>query len=460
MQKYELIAIKLAQIKPCYLFILILNNKKCLGIIFVYLYTKFSLKMSSKFKQTIVFLFFPLIILSQVKEINPPNYIKTIAFKSNTKESQLPILKLGEYLVLEFDALNGNEEDYYYQIEHFNFDWTPSILVKSEYMDGFDNQRIRDYENSLNTYQIYSHYKLTIPNTQTKGLKVSGNYMLSVFNDDDELMFSRKFMIYENKTNVGVSIKRSRDIQFIEEKQRVDIVISSNDMQLNNPKQNVKTLVIQNNNLNTAISDLKPQYTIGNKLIYKYDTESSFWGGNEYLYFENKDIRAANIGVQQVELQDLYHNYLFANTVRASKPYTYNPDINGNYLVTNVDADDPSIEADYVWVHFSLIANKAIKDKSIHIYGNFNNYAIDESTKMTYDDYNQVFTNALLLKQGFYNYKYVIVNNSDNIEEGAISGNYYQTENNYKVVVYYRDLGTRYDKIIGLGEGSSVNISN
>ncbi len=460
MQKYELIAIKLAQIKPCYLFILILNNKKCLGIIFVYLYTKFSLKMSSKFKQTIVFLFFPLIILSQVKEINPPDYIKTIAFKSNTKESQLPILKLGEYLVLEFDALNGNEEDYYYQIEHFNFDWTPSILVKSEYMDGFDNQRIRDYENSLNTYQIYSHYKLTIPNTQTKGLKVSGNYMLSVFNDDDELMFSRKFMIYENKTNVGVSIKRSRDIQFIEEKQRVDIVISSNDMQLNNPKQNVKTLVIQNNNLNTAISDLKPQYTIGNKLIYKYDTESSFWGGNEYLYFENKDIRAANIGVQQVELQDLYHNYLFANTVRASKPYTYNPDINGNYLVTNVDADDPSIEADYVWVHFSLIANKAIKDKSIHIYGNFNNYAIDESTKMTYDDYNQVFTNALLLKQGFYNYKYVIVNNSDNIEEGTISGNYYQTENNYKVVVYYRDLGTRYDKIIGLGEGSSVNISN
>ncbi|WP_034041313.1 DUF5103 domain-containing protein [Wocania ichthyoenteri] len=415
--------------------------------------------MPSKFKQTIVFLFFPLIILSQVKEVNPPDYIKTIAFKSNTKESQLPILKLGAYLVLEFDALNGNEEDFYYKIEHFNFDWTPSILVKSEYMDGFDNQRIRDYENSLNTYQIYSHYKLAIPNTQTKGLKVSGNYMLSVFNDDDELVFSRKFMIYEDKTNVGISIKRSRDIQFIEEKQRVDIVISAKNMQFNNPKQNVKTLVIQNNNLNTAISDLKPQYTIGNKLIYKYDTESSFWGGNEYLYFENKDIRAANIGVQQIDLQDLYHNYLFTNTERASKPYTYNPDINGNYLVTNIDADDPSIEADYVWVHFSLIANDTLKDKSVHIYGNFNNYAIDESTKMTYDEYNQVFTNAQLLKQGFYNYKYVVVE-KDTLNEGAISGNFYQTENNYKVIVYYRDLGARYDKIIGLGEGNSVNISN
>jgi len=161
--------------------------------------------------------------------------------------------------------------------------------------------------------------------------------MLSIFNDDDELVFSRKFMIYEDKSNVGVSIKRSRDVQFIEEKQRVDIVILSNSMQFNNPKQNVKTLVVQNNNLNTAIQDLKPQYTIGNKLIYKYDTESSFWGGNEYLYFENKDIRAANIGVQFIDLQELYHGYLFTNASRKDRPYTYNPDINGNFLIINIE---------------------------------------------------------------------------------------------------------------------------
>lgn len=406
----------------------------------------------------------PVLTFSQVAEVNPPDYIKTIAFRGDTRESQLPVIKLGTPIILEFDALNGNEEDFYYTIEHFNFDWTPSVLVKSEYMDGFDNQRIRNYENSLNTYQIYSHYKLTIPNAQTQRLKISGNYLLSIFNEDDELVFSRKFMIYENQANVGVSIKRSRDIQFIQEKQRVDIIISSNNIQFNNPKQTIKTLVVQNNNLNTAISDLKPQYTIGNKLIYKYDTKSSFWGGNEYLYFENKDVRAANIGVQRIELQDLYHNYLFTNTERATRPYTYNPDINGNYLVTNVDADNPNIEADYVWVHFSLIApngyqDEDLKDKSIHIYGNFNNYAIDDSTKMIYDAYSELFTKPLLLKQGFYNYKFVIVDNNK-LDEGAISGNFYQTENNYKVIVYYRDLGARYDKIIGLGEGSSVNISN
>ncbi|WP_142785395.1 type IX secretion system plug protein [Changchengzhania lutea] len=396
----------------------------------------------------------------QVEEVHPPDYIKTINFKGNTPETQLPVIKLGEYVVLEFDALNGNEDDYYYKIEHYNYDWTPSVLVKSEFMQGFDNQRIRNYENSLNTYQIYSHYKLTIPNKQTRGLRVSGNYMLQIYNSYDELVFSRKFMIYEEKTNIGVIIKRARDVHSINEMQRVEIVVSSNNMQLNNPLQTVKALIVQNNNLNTAIHNLKPMYTIGNQLIYKYDSESSFYGGNEYLFFENKDVRAANTGIQSIDLRDLYHNFLFVNTERATRPYTYNPDINGNYLITAIDADDVSIEADYVWMHFYLAPNEVLKDKDIHIYGNFNNYVIDESTKMTYDEHNNLYTNELLLKQGFYNYKYVVVNADQTIDEGAISGNFYQTENNYKVLLYYRDLGARYDRIIGLGEGNSMNISN
>ncbi|MBJ6366521.1 type IX secretion system plug protein [Snuella sedimenti] len=414
------------------------------------------------FKSSIflTFIFFPMLFFCQVKEVNPPAYIKTITFRGDTRESQLPLLKLGDYLVLEFDVLNGDESDFYYKIEHYDFDWRPSALAKPEFMDGFDNQRIRNYENSFNTYQVYSHYRLTIPNAQTKRLKVSGNYILSIFNNDNELMFSRKFMIYEDKASVGVSIKRTRDIQFIEQKQRVDITIASNTMHFKNPKQTVKTLVVQNNNLNTAISNLKPQYTIGNKLIYKYDTESSFWGGNEYLFFENKDVRAANTGIQSIDLKDIYHNYLFINTPRAHKPYTYNPDINGNYVVTSIGTENPNIEADYVWMHFALEANESLLNKSIHVYGNFNNYAIEESTKLYYDPDNDIFVNQMLLKQGFYNYKYVVVNENGSIDEGVISGNFYQTENDYKVIVYYRDLGARYDKIIGLGSGSSVNISN
>ena len=195
------------------------------------------------------------------------------------------------------------------------------------------------------------------------------------------------------------------------------------------------------------------------ELIYKYDDESSFWGGNEYLYFENKNVRAANIGVQYVDLKDIYEHYLFTNIIRADRPYTYNPDINGNYLITAVDTDNIDIEADYTVIHFSL-QHPEMFDKDIHVYGGFNNYAITEDTKMTFNPDSGFYETSLILKQGFYNYKHVMVDNNGKLDEGAISGNFDVTENNYKVLVYYRNLGARYDRLVGVGEGSSTTITN
>ncbi|KAB1069057.1 DUF5103 domain-containing protein [Tamlana haliotis] len=416
--------------------------------------------MTLKHQITTLTFLLSVMLFSQVKEVNPPDYIKTINFIGDTNENQLPILSINDHITLEFDALNGNEEDFYYKIKYFNSDWTPSVLVQPEYLDGFDNQRIRDYDNSFNTYQIFSHYKLTIPNNQTRGLKISGNYMIYIYNNNSELVFSRKFMLYENLVNVGVAVKRSRNMDGIESKQRIELIVDSNRIQFNNPQQTVQAVIIQNNNLKTAVTNITPQYTLGNQLVYKYDTETSFWGGNEYFFFENKDVRGANNNIQFIDLQDLYHNYLYTNGSRANQPYTYNPDINGNYVINNLDATYPNIEADYVWMHFSLAANNTLKNKNIHVYGSFNNYAIEDATKMTYDASKNIFTNTLLLKQGFYNYKYVVVNADGQIDEGFISGNHWQTENSYKVLVYYRDLGARYDRIVGYNEGSSVNISN
>lgn len=405
-------------------------------------------------------LLFPIVLFSQVEEVSPPEFIKTIKFKSNTTQGQLPILKLGEPLVLEFDALNANEEDFYYVIEHFNFDWTPSVLVKAEYLRGLDNQRIMEYYNSFNTYQVYSHYKLQIPNIQTRGLLKSGNYMISIYDEYDELMFSRKFMIYEDLVNVGVRVKRSRDVTVIDEKQSVDLVVATNSINFNNPLETIKTLIIQNNNLNTSISDLKPQYTLGNELIYKYDTESAFWGGNEYFWFENKDVRTSNVGVQFIDLKDIYQSYLFTNITRVGRPYTYNPDLNGNFQVTAADRLNTDIEADYTMVHFSLLSEE-LKDKDIHVYGNFNAFAIEPLTKMEFNPESGKYETSFRLKQGFYNYKFVAVDKkTGELDEGMISGNYWQTENNYKVLVYYRDLGARYDRLIGYGEATSVDISN
>ena len=183
-------------------------------------------------------------------------------------------------------------------------------------------------------------------------------------------------------------------------------------------------------------------------------------GRNEYLFFENKNVRGANIGVQFFDLKDLYHNYLYTNIVRANRPYTYNPDINGNFLITALDTDNVNIEADYTVIHFSLQHPEMLSDNSIHIYGNFNNYAITEDTKMTFNPDSGNYETRLLLKQGFYNYKHVMVDKNNNVNEGVISGNFDMTENNYKVLVYYRELGGLYDKIIGFGEASSTFITN
>ena len=272
-------------------------------------------------------------LIAQYAEHIEPEFIKTIQFAGDTKQSQLPIIRLGEALFLSFDDLNGNEADYYYQITHHDFDWALSDLTKGEYMNGFDDVRIYNYENSYNTLQSYSHYTLKIPNRDTRKLTKSGNYMISIFDDNREIVFSRKFMIVENIVSVPTFIKRARDIKIIKTKQVVQFVIDSPNLQITNPDETIKTLILQNSNLNNPITNLKPQYTIGSQLIYRYDKEASFDGGNEFLYFDNKDIRAGTSSIRRIDLTDIYNNFLYTNGARFNRPYTYNPDINGNYQI-------------------------------------------------------------------------------------------------------------------------------
>ena len=410
------------------------------------------------FKFFIITLFVPLFLTGQVQEVDPPTDVKTISLGVVDNASGLAIINLNDRLVLEFDVLNNLEEDFYYVIEHFDSDWNPSQLMKTEYLAGMDNLRIVDYVNSFNTYQIYSHYRLQIPNQQTR-LRVSGNYIIKIFDDYDDLVFSRKFMVVETMANVGVQIRRSRDVALINETQSVDFKVTPTTSNFNNPLETIKTTVLQNNNLKTAIHGLKPQYIMGNELVYRYTNASLFWGGNEYLFFENKDIRATNLGIQYIDLQDLYHSYLYTNIERSRKIYTFNPDINGGFKVTVLDRDDPRIEADYTYVHFSLSA-KEFLNATVYVYGGFNNFSTTKENEMVFNPNKGVYEASLLMKQGFYNYKYVVIDKENTLQEGAISGNFDETENNYKVLVYYRDLGARYDKLIGLGEANSVQMTN
>lgn len=402
-----------------------------------------------------------LFLIGQENENLPPNYIRSIQLHGDSlQENGNPVINMGERLHLSFDDIIGDEADYYYQIEHFDHNWAKSQLAKAEYLEGIDNIRIFNYENSYNTLQSYSHYRLSIPNEESRGLKVSGNYMIKIFNGGGELVFSRKFMVTERLAVVPIQIKRSRNLNFIETRQVLNFSIDPREFLLKNPDQTIRVVLIQNHNLKSAITDLKPQFTMGNELIYRYDQESSFWGGNEYLMFDNKELRASTADINYVDVDRLYHHHLFPDRSRAGEPYTYNPDINGGFVIRSLNARDPNIEAEYTWVHFNLINYDDLQGGEPHIFGGFNNFQTDESTKLTYNQESGQYEGARLFKQGFYNYKYVLKRADGSIDEGFFSGNHDETENTYQVLVYYRDLGARYDRLIGVGRANSTVITN
>lgn len=394
------------------------------------------------------------------KEVIPPYNIKTITFVQNNQNA-IPIFKLGDAFELQFDDLYGNEANYYYAITHCNYDWTPSQLSINEYLNGFDNQRIQTYTNSLNTLQIYSHYILAFPNRNTS-FRVSGNYMIKILNEDKEVVFSKKIALYEELVTVPVQVKRARNMAVINQKQNLEFSIKSPNFTFQSPLQNIKVLLMQNGKFDQTITGIRPQYTIGNDLIYRYDSETQFWGGNEFRFFENKDIRAANNSIAKVDSNNgMYNAHLYTDQARTNGLYSYNPDINGNFIIKNINAENNAIEADYAWVFFTLSAPSYFGSKSIYINGMFNNYMLGEENKMDYNEKKGVYEKALLIKQGFTNYQYVMADRSGKIDsENAVDGNFYQTENNYFVLVYYKENNQRYDRIIGQGIANSTDITN
>ncbi|MCP1995429.1 DUF5103 domain-containing protein [Flavobacterium sp. HSC-61S13] len=384
------------------------------------------------------------------------NYIKSAAFMKNN-QAVVPFFRLGTSINFEFDDLLAGESDYYYNITQYNYDWSPSQLSKIDYLDGMDDQRIASYANSFNTLQLYSHYNLTIPNSKYNILK-SGNYVLEITNRSEEVMIRRKFIVYEELVNVPVVIKRSRDLGTFTTKQNVDFTIKLGEQTYQNPVQNIKVYIFQNGQWATSISRIKPQYTIGTDLIYKYNKETQFWGGNEFLNFDNKDIRGNNNMIGQVTADEIYNTHLYPNLPRANKPYTFFPDINGSFYPRNINRDNASIEADYTWIYFTLVSPEAFGKKQIYITGMFNNYEFTSDNLMSYNAETQAYEKALLIKQGFTNFQYTTVNNQRIDLEDPIDGNFAETENQYQVLVYYRGNNDLYDRVIGIGEGNSENI--
>ena len=398
-------------------------------------------------KHLIIFLFSALCIT-----VNAQN-IKTIQLqpKHNTNQYSA-IVKLGEVLELSFDDLDADNKEYKYKIEHMTHDWKPSNLTSNQYINGFNENEIINISNSFNTLQPYTHYWVDIPNQNTVITK-SGNYLLSVLNDDYEVVFSRRCIFYEDITTVGVAAFRSRDTKHNMQKQTVQFSVNHPGLVINNPNQEINVSLLQNHNWATVINSIQPQFIKPQQLLYNHTLKTDFWGGNEFLNFDSKHIRSTSLNIAKTERKDIYHSYLYTDEQRVDKIYTYNPDINGQFVVRTLEANDANTEADYSMLHFSLDAFEPFENKEVFVYGAYNNYQLSDENKMKYNAVDERYYAEIKFKQGFYNYSYATLDKNNRLDLNEVDGSFYQTENEYTVIVYYKPFGGIYDRVVGVGNG-------
>lgn len=379
--------------------------------------------------------------------------IKSVkAYKTGFELTQ-PIIELnsGETITLEFDDLSDETEQYEYTVIHCDYSWNPTNLVFMEYADGFEYNPIYDYRYSSGTLVLYRHYSLTIPNSNLK-LKLSGNYIVQVVRQSNrsEIILQQQFMVYEPLVKVDALIRQPIEPSIQNTHQQMELKINTALLGKVDPNTDVVVLINQNNQpYNESIFKV-PQFIDGSSLIYHTPTSPVFEGGNEFRQLNLKSFHYQVAEIQGIQQYDgLYHTILASD--RRVKTYRYSEsfDINGKFIVKCDDVSESKVEADYTWVYFTLCDDIRF-DGDIYIFGELSGWVINPKFKLSFNAERNCYETRLLLKQGFYNYKYVFISQGSSLPDfNRIEANFFETENSYNIFVYYKTHGGRYWRLVG-----------
>lgn len=374
-------------------------------------------------------------------------------FNPDTND-ETPFIQMGKGMfVLTFDILDKGYEKIYYTIKHFDRNWNEDQLFESEYIDGYTLPQIYDYQPSFNTRQNYTHYTLEFPNKDMQP-KVSGNYLLTVYNENHKPLFSKRISFYEDFAHINVGYERYSTAKNSNITQRVIAQASVSGINSISTRQ-LSLCILQNNNWKNSICNIEPQFVNGNSFTFG-QLSNAFEGGNEFYTFDTKNISVPGYGVSESqESNPLYLTYLYP-IVPYPLDYAYNPDVNGAYYFRRFDLNqerDARREGDYTPVNFSVAFSKPLDDKDLYIVGLFNNYELSDSNKMIFDEIQGRYVKTILLKQGYYNYTIATVDKKNGqLSLSEIPGSFWQTENLYQSLLYYTPFGGTYDALIGYGE--------
>jgi hypothetical protein len=397
------------------------------------------------------FLVVPLVVSAQPFRTQPfSERVKTLRVHSSIAWDAPPIISFDSESVIDvrFDILGASSEYLTYTVTHCNADWTPSSLASAEYLSGLQNNYIEDYANSFNTRMDYVNYKLSIPNDKIR-LNASGNYVVQVWDGEGNLLLDACFSVLESQVDIGMQISSTTDKGINSRFQAVNFEINYG-AEVKSPMQDLKVYVQQNRRLdNEAL--VKPLSIQNRKAIYEHNPALIFDAGNEYRAFEMTTVRYNGLGIETIEYHaPYYHAILKPDGWRSNRFYSYNEDINGRVYIRNNETDDPDTEADYQFVHFYLPCDQPLNEPVYILSDAFHNLQ-DASSQMDYSVQDKGYIKAVLLKEGYYNYLYVTrKNNLSPASTALIEGNYYETENEYRIMVYFRPMGGRYDRLVGL----------
>jgi hypothetical protein len=381
--------------------------------------------------------------------------IKTVQLFREGWNLSYPVLKLrsSDKLILHFDLIGNNPETYYYTFIHCNKDWKRSDIYPNDYLEGIPDNQIEDYKPSFNTTAAYYHYKLTFPNNRIS-IKNSGNYILIVYpvGEPEKPVLTRRFMVTEDAVRISVTAQRPQMTTNYNTGQQVDFVVNYGGLNINDPYRDISSIILQNGQWTNAKMKLIPDIVSNNELKYSSLSDKNiFPGGNEFRYFDIKSIRFQTEFVRKIDfVGNNYHVFLYPSENREFKPYFYWQDFNGKYYIAIQEGRDMDTEADYVWVYFTLPSKYKVSGGNMFVAGALSDWTFDTKSIMTYDPDKAQYQSSMLLKQGWYNYEYLFLKQGDKTAEPSVfEGNHYETENDYLILVYYRNPRERYDRVVG-----------
>ena len=358
-----------------------------------------------------------------------------------------------DVLLLSFDDLEADVKTYQYRMIHCSFDWKPSNLFESQYQHGYSSYPISDWQFSFNVIHRFTHYQLKFPNNEIKPA-ISGNYLLIIFQDDqkDQPVITRRFMVVDQKVGIETNVHQATVIDDRRSKQEVDFSILKNGYNIENAFDDLKVAIYQNDRTDNVITNLKPLFLNGNNLEYDYEEGNVFNGGNEFRYFDMRSLRTPSERIRQIISEsDTVHVFLMDDLKRSSNRYSSASDINGAYVIKTYDGTTDQIESDYCLVHFRLPIQTPFSEGNLYVFGSFTDWSFNKQTRMIYNANNQSYECVLFLKQGYYNYEYVLMEDGSGLaNETEIEGNHWETENTYMICVYNKASNKNYDELIGV----------